>query len=482
MKEMKGRFGLRATATAVLALLPAAAAALTRDIADMQSAQLTLGQSVVNQLSYDTYRDPFDELQSRPYNLLFQNIGRHSTLTPWQGQEGSYTKFCNALVGNNGAANVDNNADAVQGSLIRRETASFAWGFSAAAILGNGGSDDANGTSTFSDKDDLEGLDLRGGLSKQISDRRVLGGGFRVTQAGTEFSEDNFEPGVGGISDVEKFDQVGLILDFGMRTFLNESASWEFRVLAGYSNAQQDDLSDSLDGAGVVTSRFVTRNYDIQEMKVGATGSYNRLHVDGRGETEFGGGIERSQRELGNNDLAYTETGGTITPTLTLLGQDVMAANRIFGSAKTVFLAGETELFAGARLGYEWIEGATQRDNAGTIVTESIDDTQIHLAITAGLRQPIFTDKLRFIVSGRGDFVDSSTATTFDTGATGDSSMLSSAQYAIGFEGVLANVVFDLAWLAGEEAPVLPVALGLPSGSRRTVELDRFVFSAAVSW
>ena len=49
-------------------------------------------------------------------------------------------------------------------------------------------------------------------------------------------------------------------------------------------------------------------------------------------------------------------------------------------------------------------------------------------------------------------------------------------------EGVLANVTFDLAWLLGEEAPVVPVNIGLPEGSRRSIELDRLVFSAAVSW
>ena len=41
---------------------------------------------------------------------------------------------------------------------------------------------------------------------------------------------------------------------------------------------------------------------------------------------------------------------------------------------------------------------------------------------------------------------------------------------------------FDIAWLSGEEAPVVPVALGLPGGSRRSVVLDRLIFSAAVAW
>ena len=92
------------------------------------------------------------------------------------------------------------------------------------------------------------------------------------------------------------------------------------------------------------------------------------------------------------------------------------------------------------------------------------------------------TDKLRFVISGRGDLFDIERNTVFDTGSASDDSSLSTAQYAIGLEGVLANVTFDLAWLFGEEAPVVPVDLGLPAGSRRTVDLDRLVFSAAVSW
>ncbi len=43
-------------------------------------------------------------------------------------------------------------------------------------------------------------------------------------------------------------------------------------------------------------------------------------------------------------------------------------------------------------------------------------------------------------------------------------------------------MVFDLAWLSGEEATVFPVELGIPSGSRRIVQFDRLVVSAAVSW
>jgi hypothetical protein len=94
----------------------------------------------------------------------------------------------------------------------------------------------------------------------------------------------------------------------------------------------------------------------------------------------------------------------------------------------------------------------------------------------------LFRDKLRIIVSGHGDLIGGKTGTSFDTGSTEDRGTLTATQYAVGLEAVLANVTLDLAWLAGEEAAVIPVPIGLPSGSRRIVQLDRLVFSAAVSW
>jgi hypothetical protein len=105
---------------ALVALAPGLAAATTREIAELHDVRLAFGQSVLNQLSYGTYREPFDELVSRPHNLLFANIGRHPTLSPWEGQAGSYTRYFNALIGNNGTANVDNEADSIQGSLVFR--------------------------------------------------------------------------------------------------------------------------------------------------------------------------------------------------------------------------------------------------------------------------------------------------------------------------------------------------------------------------
>lgn len=471
-----------AVAAALFALLPGAASAATREIADLQAARLSFGQSVLNQLSYDTYRDPFDELQTRPHNLLFANIGRHSNLSPWQEQEGIYTRYLNALIGNNGTANVDNDADSIQGSLIRRETDALAWGVAAAFLSGSDGSDDQSGASTFSDNDDLLGFELRGAAARQMTERRVLGAGFRVIQASQEITDNSFEQGVGGFRGADSFDQLTLSLDAGMRHFRSPTSSWEVQAVLGFGTANQDEFSEDIDDTGAVTERFVITNYDIADMSLGVQAGYNWLKTEGLGETELRVGLERGQRELDNSDLSFTDNGGAITPSLTLLGQDAIASTRLHFSAKSIFQAGQTEMFTGAQLGYSTVGGATEVDAAGTIVNEEIDDSQINLGLTVGLRQPLFNDKLRFIVSGRADLVGRQSETIFDTASDGDDSSLSAAQYAIGLEGVLANVTFDVAWLSGEEAPVVPVDLGLPGGSRRTVDLDRLVFSAAVSW
>ena len=126
-----------AVATAVVLWIGGEAGAVTREIAGFSPARLTFGQSVLNQLTYGTYRTPYDDLQNRPHDLLFMNIGRHPNLAAWPGQEGDYARYVDALIGNNGAANVDNNADAIQGAMIRRETGAIAWGLYAAAIAGS---------------------------------------------------------------------------------------------------------------------------------------------------------------------------------------------------------------------------------------------------------------------------------------------------------------------------------------------------------
>ena len=455
---------------------------VTREMAGFSPARLTFGRSVLNQLTYETYRTPFDELQDRPYDLLFANIGRQPNLTAWPGQEGEYARYVDALIGNNGAANVDNDADAIQGSMIRRETGAIAWGLSAAVLAGNASSDDASGGAAFTDDDDLLGIDLRGGVAWRTSESRVLGGGVRLVQVSREVAERSFEPGVGGFNGVESFDQLSIALDAGMRTFLDRLSSWEIRGVVAFGNASQETYSETIDDLGVVTDRFTTENFDLDDVGVAAYGSWNRLHADRPGEIELRGGLEWSQRELGSDDLSFSESGGVVTPSLTLTGQDPVTTTRLFGTAKTVFLAGETELFASARVAWESVAGETSVDAAGTPVREEVDDSRIGLGVVLGVRQPLFRDKLRLIVSGRGDLAREEVATIFDTSEERDEATLSSAQYAIGLEGVLANVTFDLAWVFGEEIALTPPALGIPAGSRRTVELDRVVFSAAVAW
>ena len=115
----------------------------------------------------------------------------------------------------------------------------------------------------------------------------------------------------------------------------------------------------------MVTARFVSTNYDIDDLGVTVAGSYNRLRAEGLGEMEFGGGFTYSQRELGNSDLAFTETGGVTTPDVTLLSQEPVTTMGVFGTARSIFQAGETEVFIGARLGYDTMDGAPANGRRG---------------------------------------------------------------------------------------------------------------------
>jgi len=466
----------------LVSAVPSPASAVTRDLAGIPSFQLTFGRSVLNQLTFDTYRTPFDELQTRPYNLLFANIARQPNLGAWPGQQGSYARYVDALIGNNGAANVDNDADSIEGTMIRRETGTIAWGLNAALLAGTLKSDDTAIGSTFSNQNDLKAFDIRGGAAFQIKDDFVLGAALRAVAAGHDNTDSNFEPGVGGFNGKENFDQNGVTVDVGVRQFLTPLSSWELDATLGYANATQDVSSDSIDDTGAVTDTFVATNYDINDLSFAVTGSYNRLRREGLGEAEYRGGLSRTSRKLGNNDLAYTTIGGVTTPDLTLLSDSPVTTTAAFASARSIFQAGETEMFIGGRLDYAKTDGSSSADAAGTITNESIDDSILALGLTLGIRQPLFKDKLRIIVSGHGDLFNTKTGTTFDTGSTQDRVTLTATQYAVGLEAVLANVTLDFAWLTGEEAAVIPVPIGIPSGSRKTVQLDRLVLSAAVSW
>ena len=469
-------------ALSVLAGAQSGAHAVTRELANVPTFNLTFGQSVLNQLTFDTYRTPYDDLQTRPYNLLFSGIARPSNIDTWPGQQGGYARYVDALIGNNGAANVDNNADAISGSMVRRESGTVAWGLSAAVLAGQIDSNSSAGTSTFRDGNDLKALDLRGAVAIQLGTSSVLGAGLRAVLARHDNTDANFDPGTGGVNSAENFEQQGLTADVGYRRFINDKSSWELRGVLGYGNSTQDIHSDNVDVTGAVTDRFVSTNYDINDLSFAVDGSYNRLRAEGLGETEYRGGLSFSQRKLGNTDLAYSETLGVRTPDLTLLSQDPVTTISGFGSARSIFQAGETEMFVGARLGYDKASGSSVIDAAGTTSSEKIDDSQLALGLTLGLRQPLLRDKLRIVVSGHGDILDAKTATTYDTGSASARSTLTAAQYAIGLESVFANVTLDLAWLAGEEAAVVPIPIGIPSGARRTVQLDKLVLSAAVSW
>jgi hypothetical protein len=456
--------------------------ALTRDLAAVPEFTLTFGRSVLNQMTFDTYRTPFDELQTRPYNLLFANIARQPNFGAWPGQQGSYARYVDALIGNNGAQNVDNDADAINGTMIRRETGTIAWGLSAALLAGTLKSDDATATATFSDTNDLKAFDVRGGAAFQLGNSFVLGAGLRTVLAKHDADSSNFEPGVGGFNGNDDFEQLGVTAEVGVRQFLTTTSSWEILGDLGYGTSTQDIFSETLDGAGTITDTFVSTNYDIDDLSLAVSGGYNHLRAEGLGEMEYRGGLLISRRELGNSNLAYTQTGGVTTPDVTLVSQDPVQDLGLFASARSIFQAGETEVFLGARLGYDMISGSAQTNEGGTVFNEEIDDKVLGLGLTLGLRQPLFRDKLRIIVSGHGDFLSAKTETTFDTGSTKDTATLTAAQYAVGLEVVLANVVIDFAWLTGEEAPVVPIDIGIPPGSRRTVQLDKLVLSAAVSW
>jgi hypothetical protein len=478
--SFRGRGLAMAAAVAIVGIAPAGA--VTREVQSIPAFHLTFGRSVLNQLTFDTYRTPFDELQTRPYNLLFTNIARQPNFGAWPGQQGSYARYVDALIGNNGAANVDNDADAIEGTMIRRETGTVAWGFNAALLAGTLESNDLSGTESFSDNNDLKAFDVRGGAAFQIANDFVLGAALRAVIANDEDTDSNFEPGVGGVNAEDTFKQNGIAADIGVRQFLSTTSSWEADATLAYGTAKQDTSSQSVDDTGTVTDTFVAENLDVNDLSIAVAGSYNRLRKESLGETEYRGGLSFSQRKLSNNDLAFSTTGGVTTPLTTLIADDPVTTTGLFASARSIFQAGETEVFMGARIDYTMTDGKATLDDAGTVSSESIDDSLIALGVTLGVRQPILKDKLRIIVSGHGDFVSANTKDGFTGGATEDKSTLTVTQYAVGLEAVLANVTLDLAWLQGEEATVVPPPIGLNSGSRRTIELDKLVFSAAVSW
>ena len=94
---MHRTLGRMALAAGLTALAVGGAAAATRDLASAPTFTLTFGRSVLNQLTFDTYRTPYDELTTRPYNLLFANISRQPNFGAWPGQQGSYARYVDIL-------------------------------------------------------------------------------------------------------------------------------------------------------------------------------------------------------------------------------------------------------------------------------------------------------------------------------------------------------------------------------------------------
>ena len=59
---MKRGISRAAVAMGLIALIPGTTHAAARALADLQAARLSFDQSVLNQMTYGTYREPFDEL------------------------------------------------------------------------------------------------------------------------------------------------------------------------------------------------------------------------------------------------------------------------------------------------------------------------------------------------------------------------------------------------------------------------------------
>jgi len=463
---------------ASILLLPATVLATTRDIAELQTAPLTLRQSVISELSSGVLQDPYDEFLRRPFNLSFVNIERHPNLGPWPGQEGEQNRYVDFLIGNNGNSNVRNGSDTLQGTYIGPSMGKLAWGVSAAYLSNDIQNSDSIGTSSFADGEQLTGVDLRFALGYRLSDRMVLGGGIGVFGRGDEVEDGSFDELVGGFFSSQDLDESGVEIDFGLRRFTGESKSWNARLLLGFGDTELNDFSEFLDDTGAVTSRFVVTNYDISDLYAQISGAYNRRYLDDRGEMQVQVGVRHAEHELDNTDLSYTDDGIVITPTLELLGQDPVTENELFASAETIFLRGWTQIFGAARLSLTNVDGSTQVDSAGIIVNESIDDSRIGLALVMGLRQPLWNEKFRLIARARADLLDESRETTFDTASTGTDFTQTTTSFAIGIETVLNNMVFDLAWLFGGDPP----PGGATVASRQTIDLDRLVISATFGW
>jgi len=453
-------------------------AATTRDVADLSRTPLTLRQSVIGELTSGVLADPYDEFLRRPYDLSFVNIERHPNLSPWPGQEGEQGRYVDFLIGNNGSSNVRNGSDTLQGTYIAQSMDKLAWGVSAAFLADDVENSDTAVTTSFSDAEELTGLDARFAAGYRISDRIVLGGGLSAFDRGDRVQDDSFVQGVGGIFSLQERTEQGAELDFGFRLFSGETTSWDATLLVGVGSTELDDFSESLDAAGAVTGRIVVTDYDVADRFLELSGGYNRRYLEGRGEMQVRTGLRGSTHELDGTNLSYVDDGVTLTPTLVLLGQDPVSETELFASAETLFLRGWTQIFGATRLALSRTDGSTRADSAGTIVDEAIDDSRAALSLVMGLRQPLWNEKFRLLARARADWVDESVETDFTITSTGTDTTRTGTSFAIGIETVLHNMVFDLAWLFGGD----PGPGGASEPNRQTIDLDRLVISATFGW
>ncbi len=475
---IRTKCGVCALAGAAL-VLAGEASATTRDIADLGPAPLTVRQSVVGELTSGVIQDPYDEFLQRPYDLSFVNIERYPNLSPWPGQEGEQGRYVDFLIGNNGSSNVRHSSDTLQGTYIAQAQDKLAWGVSAAVLADNLQNSDVTTTSSFSDGEELTGVDLRFGAGYRISDRIVLGGGLSVFDRGDSVTDQSFATGVGGFYSLQELTEQGGELDFGFRWFTSENTSWDGSLLVGLGGTELDDFSETLDAAGAITSRIVITDYEVSDQYLQLSGGYNKRYLEGQGEMQVRAGVRSSTHELDNTNLSFTDDGVVVTPTLVLLGQDPVGQTELFASAQTLFLRGWTQIFGGARLSFAQTDGSTQVDSLGVIVDETIDDSRTNLALVMGLRQPLWNEKFRLLARARADWVDASQETAF-TGAstTGTDTTTTATSFAIGIETVLNNMVFDMAWLFGGD----PAPGGSDEATRQTIDLDRLVISATFGW
>ncbi len=451
--------------------------AVTREIVELQRAPLTPRMSVIHQLSGGMLWDPYDELLGRPYNLHFVNLERNPNLSPWPGQQGEQARYVDFLIGNNGNTNVRNGSDTLQGTYIGQGGDKFVWGVSGAYIGDDIQNNDLAAGANFADSESLLGFDGRFAMGYRVSNRMVLGGGVSAFKGLDTFDDSSFTQGLGGSFSLQELNETGYEADFGFRLFSGENKSWDGSVAVGTGTTELDDYSDQLDAAGVVLSRFVINQYDIDDIYVQVSGGHNRQFLESEGEMQFRAGFRTSRHELSNSNLSYTDTLGVVTPNLTLLSQSPVTDNEVFVSAEILFVRGWTQIFGGARFAMSQLDGSTQVDSVGVIVNESIDDSELGLALVMGLRQPLWNERFSLVARAQADLSDSSRMTTFDAASSGTDITQTTTQYAIGIETVLNNMALDVAWLFGTDS-----GLGGTTASRQTIDLDRLVISATFGW